>query len=353
MANLVLDGFEVFEPKSRASLKASSWEMEFQELDTTTGPQGQNWQNKAFTIVGNGEEDAEGNVELANVGINLLGSSLATGDRSDTFVGAGEFGGVVLRNSTLVETGNGNDAINGEGGFVGVLVVEDSSLNMDGGNDTINGEGGFSGVASAFGSEISMGDGNDTINGEGGSYGVDLFAFDFIESNLIDMGGGNDAIIGVGGDGGVRVLFGSEIKMGSGNDSVDALVGGFVGDGIIEDVDGDGFPTVTFTGFINFDEGDDTLIGGGFGSGITFNGGVGEDKVVLGDGTYTYGDDDDGFGPYLSDGSDRMSIVDFELIAGINGTIDQFGNEYQTGDADLVNGEYVIVNGFLKVEVIA
>ncbi len=43
----------------------------------------------------------------------------------------------------------------------------------------------------------------------------------------------------------------------------------------------------------------------------------------------------------------------FELISGINGTIDQFGNEYQAGEADLVKkGEYEIVNGFLKVEVI-
>ena len=143
-------------------------------------------------------------------------------------------------------------------------------------------------------------------------------------------------MIGVGANTGIFVSDGSVLSTGGGEDTVDALNGGFDGDGLI-DLGAD----------------NDTLIGGGFGSGITFDGGVGEDKVVLGDGTYTYGDDDDGFGPYLFDGSDRMSIVDFELIAGINGTIDQFGNEYQTGDADLVNGEFVIVNGFLKVEVIA
>lgn len=166
------------------------------------------------------------------------------------------------------------------------------------------------------------------------------------------MGGGNDAIIGVGGNGGVRVLFGSEIKMGSRNDTVDALVRGFVGAGVIEGVDGDGFPTVTFTGFINFDEGDDTLIGGGFGSGITFDGGVGEDKVVLGDGTYTYGDDDDGFGPYLFDQTDRMSIVDFELISGTAGIADdEFGlNAISDGSEALVlNQEYTIQNGYLIV----
>ena len=53
----------------------------------------------------------------------------------------------------------------------------------------------------------------------------------------------------------------------------------------------------------------------------------------------------------LTDGSGIMEIKNFELISGINGTIDQFGNEYQTGEADLVSGNYEVVNDFLKVEV--
>lgn len=107
-----LDGFNNLSPKSRASLKASFWELDpGQELVTTIGPDGKDWTNKQFTIVGNGEEDAEGNVQLAPAGIRLSGSSLTTGDRGDTFVGVGEFVGVVLANSTLVETGNGNDVI--------------------------------------------------------------------------------------------------------------------------------------------------------------------------------------------------------------------------------------------------
>ena len=148
----LLKAFQELSPQSRASLKASSWVLDGQVLDTTstdpvTGGGQAGSLNKKVTIVGNGEEDSEGNVLLENDGILLAGSSLTTGDRSDTFVGVGEINGVYLIESTL-NTGKGND--------------------------TINGEGGVYGVSAEFLSQINMGDGNNSINGTGGSHGINL-----------------------------------------------------------------------------------------------------------------------------------------------------------------------------------
>jgi hypothetical protein len=128
-------------------------------------------------------------------------------------------------------------------------------------------------------------------------------------------------------------------------DWADDLIGGFAG-------------SFSGGGTISLGADNDTLIGGGFGSGITFDGdgflGEGEvagteDKIVLDDGFYAY--TPIGESATLTDGSGIMEIKNFELISGINGTINQFGNEYQTGEADLVSGNYEVVNGFLKVEV--
>ena len=165
-------------------------------------------------------------------------------------------------------------------------------------------------------------------------------------SSTLSGGAGNDSITGSSETGvGIYVGAEGEIKAGAGNDTVDALIGGFAG-------------SSSGGGTISLGADNDTLIGDGFGSGITFDGdgflGEGEvagteDKIVLDDGFYAY--TPIGESATLTDGSGIMEIKNFELISGINGTINQFDNESQTGEADLVSGNYEVVNGFLKVEV--
>ncbi len=334
----LLKAFQELSPQSRASLKASSWVLDGQVLDTTstdpvTGGGQAGSLNKKVTIVGNGE-DSEGNVLLEDDGIRLIRSSLTTGDRSDTFVGIGEINGVHLIQSTL-NTGKGNDTINGTGGSHGINV-ESSVLLAEDGNDSVNGTGGAVGVNVLL-SAIDLGGGNDSIYGEGAT-GISL-------SGFILTGSGDDSITGVSTSDGAGISLSlnarNYLSTGAGNDTVDALAGGFEGFGRI---------------YLGADN--DTLIGGGFDSGIIFDGDrfleVGEvagteDKIVLDDGTYSYVDN--GSGSYLVDGSgDFMFIRNFELISGINGTIDQNDAVDEMGAVDLMDGNtYDVVNGFLIV----
>ena len=329
MTNL-LEAFQSLFPKSRASLKASSWELSNEELDTTStdpiigGPAGS--PIKKVTIVGNGEEGADGVVQLGETGIDLGSSALTTGDKSDTFVGIGSSDGVRLRGLSSLNTGKGNDTINGDGVRWGLRLVA-SNLDMGDGNDTINGVSLGRAVDVLFSSELSMGEGNDSIHGKGDK-GVITGA-----NSIISMGEGNDTIKGEGGEFGVFVGGGvSKIDMGSGDDNIDAIIGGFKGAGLID-----------------LGVGNDTLIGSGFASTILFNGGDGEDKIVLDDGTYMYFDN--GTDSYLTDSSGEvMNIINFELISGINGTIDQYGVVNGMGTGALVEGNtFNIVDGFLEL----
>ncbi len=359
----LLKAFQELSPQSRASLKASSWVLDGQVLNTTstdpvTGGGQAGSLNKKVTIVGNGEEDSEGNVLLEDDGIRLVRSLLITGDRSDTFVGVGELNGVYLIESALT-TGNGNDTINGEGGVYGVSA-ELSLIDMGDGNNSINGTGGSHGI-NLESSGLLAEDGNDSANGTGGAVGV------YLDRSNIQLGDGNNSIYGEGATGisltrgfiltgsgddsitgvstsdgaGISIASRNRIFTGAGNDTVDALTGGFEGFGRI---------------YLGADN--DTLIGGGFNSGIIFDGDrfleVGEvagteDKIVLDDGTYSYVDN--GSGIYLVDGSgDFMFIRNFELISGINGTIDQNDAVDEMGAVDLMDGNtYDVVNGFLIV----
>ena len=71
--------------------------------------------------------------------------------------------------------------------------------------------------------------------------------------------------------------------------------------------------------------------------------------IVLDDGTYSYVDNESL--PYLVDGSgDFMFIRNFELISGINGTIDQNDVVNEMGAGALIFGKtYEVVDGFLEV----
>ena len=409
--------FEDLSPKSRASLKASSWELVGEELNTASGDVGPASLNKKVTIVGNGEEDAEGNVQLDDTGILFNESTLTTGEKGDTLVGVGTqygffvensmvftgggsdtinaegvWGGISLSGSELhaeggnvvinglaevidrldpnyratygvsalfgskVITGTGNDSINGEGGTAGISVASNSSIDTGSGNDSINGIAGETnigtGVGVNIGSEINTGSGNDSIYGEGALSGI-LVGFNSFfgaidATSSIDTGTGDDLIVGKSEVFGINVQSGeidgqkffSEINTGAGDDTVDAIIGGFAGGGKI-----------------NLGAGNDTLIGDGFDSGIAFNADGGleigqlegtEDKIVLDDGTYTYSED--GSNSSLTNGSGgKMNIINFELISGINGTIkDDIENEM--GAVALEDGNtYNVVDGFLEV----
>ena len=359
----LLKAFQELSPQSRASLKASSWLLDGQVLDTTsTDPVAGGGEagslNKKVTIVGNGE-DSEGNVLLEDDGILLVGSSLTTGDRSDTFIGVGEINGVHLIEESTLNTGKGNDTINGEGGVYGVSA-ELSLIDMGDGNNSINGTGGSHGI-NLESSSLLAEDGNDSVNGTGGAVGV------YLDRSNIQLGDGNNSIYGEGATGislnfgfiftgsgddsitgvstsdgaGISLASRNRIFTGAGNDTVDALTGGF-----------EGF------GSISLGADNDTLIGDGFSSGIIFDGdgflGDGEvagtkDKIVLDDGTYSYVDN--GSLPYLVDGSGGfMFIRNFELISDISGNIDQNDVVNEMGaDALLFGKTYDVVDGFLEV----
>ncbi len=215
-----------------------------------------------------------------------LTTVLIAGDKSDTFVGVGtDFGVQVYKGSALI-TGGGNDTINGEGisettNGVGASVTVNSSIQTDTVNDSINGVVGRKGV-SVGGEETQE------------------------EGSWIDTGKGNDSITGSSETGvGIHVGVNGEIKTGAGNDTVDALIGGFAG-------------SFSGGGKISLGADNDTLIGGGFGSGITFDGdgflGEGqvagtEDKIVLDDGFYVY--TLIGESATLDDGSRIMEIKKF------------------------------------------
>jgi len=366
MADLSQDFYESLSPKQRKSLKSSSGWLVEGEVDTTdASPRA----NQKVTLIG--ESEQFNNTLLgpvpAGVGIEFTtfvtreeeatNGSLITGDKSDTIIGSGNLTGIALGEGTSISTNGGNDTLNGTGGSTGYGIfvngaIIDTGSDTGPDNDTINGSGGQAGIAVLFGSEIftdsEEGSGNDSITGvsEGvlgvsGGIGIQLGGGQLGSEVLlggdgfIDTGLGNDSVIGDGVNAGIFVSDGSVLSTGAGEDTVDAEKGGFAGSGLI-DLGAD----------------NDTLIGGGFGSGITFDGGVGEDKVVLGDGTYTYGDDDDGFGPYLSDGLDRMSIVDFELISGTAGIAEDGSGLNATSDGSqalVPLGEYTIQNGHLIV----
>ena len=114
-------------------------------------------------------------------------------------------------------------------------------------------------------------------------------------ADLLDARGGNDSISTLGGD--------DKISGGAGNDTIDAgdgndLIFGFVGNDVI-----------------NGQEGDDVLIGANpvsdFGKDEkdTFNGGLGEDVLVLGDLEHVYYDDGD---------STSIGEYDYALIEDLN-----------------------------------
>jgi Ca2+-binding RTX toxin-like protein len=112
-------------------------------------------------------------------------------------------------------------------------------------------------------------------------------------SNTINTGDGNDTLTGSGGELGIFNV--GSIDMGKGNDIVDALNGGFGGNGTTK-------------------LGDGNDIVKGFGTGF-FDAGNNNDTLLFSPGTYTISGIQNGDGFYtVNNGTSDMFIKDFELI---------------------------------------
>jgi hypothetical protein len=212
-------------------------------------------------------------------------------NRSDTAISDD---GWYVNPEVVVNARAGNDTITGTG------IYNLGTINTGTGNDTITGirtgilTGGTIGIVN-YGGTIDTGAGNDTITGNGISHGI-------YNSGTINTGGGRDTITGNG------ISNSGTINTGSGRDTVDALQGGFQGEGRI------------ILGAQN-----DTLKG--FGTG-TFKGGTGIDKILFGQGTYTI------TGPSIISDGVTMNVYEFEKIGGASGGLFNFMNGTLTVNSD-------------------
>ena len=216
----------------------------------------------------------------------------------------GQFG----YDSVVVNTLAGNDIIIGKSPYVGIDIRPKGTINTGIGNDAITGigrdESGNYGDGIGNSGTINTGEGDDSIKatGSGGDYGMVNN-----KRGQIIMGAGND-YIEVTSD----RIFGSlqndgTIDTGAGKDIVDALKGGFTGDG------------KTYLG-----SGNDTLKGFGTGK---FYGGTGVDIIRFGEGTYTISKST------ITYGAAPMSAKQFEQIGGVNGGLFTFKDGILTVNA--------------------
>jgi hypothetical protein len=256
----------------------------------------------------------------AGVVVNTLaGNDIISGigGTSNTDINNGIANKVSISNNGIIITGTGNDSIYGISDGIGVYNT--GTINTGTGNDNITGISTGSGLSSSktsifnigiFNDEftIDTGTGNDIISGTGN--------FGIYNTGTINTGTGKDNITGIGNVVGLDNV--GTINTGEGNDLVNALKGGFGGNGN------------TFLGGNN-----DTLKGFGTGS---FYGGTGIDKILFGQGTYTVSGT-----TIVSDGV-TMNVNEFETIGGANGGLFTFKDGTLTVDAAGVGTLAVFVN---------
>jgi len=214
-------------------------------------------------------------------------------------------------NFAELNTGNDNDTVFGAGddvfGDLGTWVTE--LFPNHAGSGIVNGTAG----------EIKLGSGDDTLNGEtwAGKTGADpkapadFSAAGIVNYGAIETGDGNDQVVGKDATcdpsnpnstvANAGIINNGTIATGEGNDRVDALLGGFRGDGTTD-----------------LDLGDDTLIGfgsGHFNAGGGFASGIQKDTLLLANGEYiiSFSPDADGYFT-LSNSGVEMKIQGFKLI---------------------------------------
>ncbi len=162
-----------------------------------------------------------------NSGIDNSGT-IETGFGNDSISGGGGNGGIF--NSGTIETGFGNDTISGFAGNPTLApngITNSGTIKTENGNDTITGfaVGAGSGIGNL--GTIETGNGNDTISGVG-----ELSGNGIGNSGTIKTGNGNDIISGDGVS--LDIVNSGTIETGNDQDTVDALTGGFSGDGMID-----------------------------------------------------------------------------------------------------------------------
>jgi hypothetical protein len=267
------------------------------------------------------------------VGIHIDEGTIRTGGSDDLVLGtthghASRAYGIQMLG--LVDTGKDNDevrgtAINETPGStvtIGLFNYDEGYILTDAGADVVFGMGRSNGknvVGIQNQGLIDLDMGDDQIEGsasatiEGPVYGI---ANDIKEESLgageIRMGHGSDTLRGEAFGYGIQVsaiLNRGLIDMGDGDDTVDALQGGFSGDGLTQ-----------------LGLGDDTVMG--FGSGLFDAGGGVEldaqrDRLLLPDGVYTIGTtrDQDGYFDLMRDGI-TMKIQGFEYVGSASAPAD-------------------------------
>jgi hypothetical protein len=210
----------------------------------------------------------KGDDKVVNQGNDKHSGDDTSENNDDSITGVGTDGAINgIVNSDVIDTGKGKDSITGQGIRQGAGILNTGTIDTGKGKDSITGIG-----------DSSTGVG---IENEG----------------IINTGNGKDEIIG---EGFIGILNNGTIDTGRGKDIVDALIGGFDGNGSV------------FLG-----RGDDTL--SGFGTGF-FYGGKGTDTLILPLESYTVGfiDTDDGrtFVTFTL-GDFTMNTIGFEsLIVG-------------------------------------
>ena len=248
---------------------------------------------------------------------------LNTGVGNDRISGEGTYG--IASTYGLISTGNGDDLINGDGSTIYGISLGGGTINGGLGDDTIQGSGGEDGIHTYFGgTEINGDSGSDYIYGSGARHGIYHFA------GTISGGDGNDTIKGI--DNNDTVLLSSDsFGTDSGIQNWSVIDGGpgddlIIGEGFAVGIDnrgtiygGDGNDTINalnggFEGYghIDLGNGDDTVKG--FGSG-SFEGGNGTDAILLPTGIYTISNSS------VRGGGVAMNIASFERVGGIDGNL--------------------------------
>ena len=214
--------------------------------------------------------------------------------------------GISLRNGTTSTPGSGNLIINGAINIDGILDCRNQVRRKTTILATAK-EGQIESTRQAAididqNSAIKLGNGDDILKGTIAtntpptSWVTSLFGI--LNMGLIDTGGGDDTITGIHlKKTGMGISNSGTIVMGDGDDLIDALTGGFSGDGYIDM--GSGINTVMGIG-------DQTIDGGG----------NEKNKILLGAGKYQIVNQE-GEGLYKSMGLGAFSISDLNVTTGI------------------------------------
>jgi hypothetical protein len=292
-------------------------------------------QNTGGTITtGNGNDEIAGQSDNF-YGISLSGGGIITTDNGNDGISGMSCGdnGIFLSDNSTIDTGTGNDIIfakgitnglaneggtiitrNGNDKIVGISVGvntdnlqngirnQNSTIDTGSGNDIIRGTSIGENLEYNFNTEGISNENGTILTGVGNDMVIGISSYDNGISNafasLIDTGNGNDKVVGEGANYGI-FNDNSIINTGAGNDTIDALHGGFGGNGI------------TILG-----SGNDIVKGFGTGQ---FDGGAGKDLLLLSAGQYS-----------VSKGS---TLNSFYTVS--SGGIDMFVKSFESiGDAD-------------------